>query len=218
MSFPRWAPSGQQIAYLATVPTDGQPKPQVFVVSSQGGESKQLTTAPSGVQQMAWSPDSKTIGFATADELEKKPGYQRWNDSFDVQINDNFLTTAHVPPTHVWMVAAAGGEMKRLTSGTWTLPVTRPPGSPSSMITWTPDGSAIVFSRSGGAAAAAVAAAAAAGREHRGRHDDAARRRERLASDVLADKTMIAFLAGGNASVLSLTPAGAPTPPCSRAS
>ena len=57
--------------------------------------------------------------------------------------------TAPVPPTHVWMVPAAGGEAKRLTSGDWTLPVTRPPGAPSSMITWTPDGTAIVFARAG---------------------------------------------------------------------
>ena len=98
------------MSYLATVPTNGQPKPQVFVVSSRGGEAKQITTAPSGVQQTAWSPDSRTIGFATADEPEKKPGYQRWNDSFEVQLNDNFLTTATLPPTHVWMVPAAGGD------------------------------------------------------------------------------------------------------------
>jgi dipeptidyl aminopeptidase/acylaminoacyl peptidase len=109
-----------------------------------------VTTAPSGVQQLAWSPDSKTLGFATADEPARKDGYQRWNDSFEVLPNDNFLTTATLPPTHVWMVPAAGGEMKRLTSGNWTLPVSRPPGAPSSMITWTPDGSAIVFARNGG--------------------------------------------------------------------
>ncbi len=123
VSFERWAPDGQQIAYLASVPTAGQPKPQVFVVSSKGGASRQLTTAPSGVQQLTWSPDSRTIGFSTADEPVKKDGYQRWNDSFEVRPNDNFLTTATLPPTHVWMVPAAGGEMKRLTSGDWTLPV-----------------------------------------------------------------------------------------------
>jgi dipeptidyl aminopeptidase/acylaminoacyl peptidase len=150
VSFPRWSPNGQQIAFLSTGPVPGQPGAQIFVVSSKGGDVKQLTTAASGVQQLAWSPDGATIGFATADVPEKKPGYQRWNDSFEVQLNFHLFMTAPVPPTHVWIVPAGGGTAKRLTSGDWTLPVTRPPGAPSSMITWTPDGSAIVFARSGG--------------------------------------------------------------------
>jgi len=200
VSFPRWAPSGQQIAYLATVPTAGQPKPQIFVVSSQGGESKQITTAPSGVQQLAWSPDSRTIGFATADQPEKKPGYQRWNDSFDVQINDNFLTAAPVLPTHVWMVPAAGGEMKRLTSGTWSLPVTRPPGSPSSVITWTPDGSAIVFSRGGGGGgmqAVNIADGTMKPLGVSGSHPS-----------YSPDKSMIAYLGGGGATIAPVDASG----------
>jgi dipeptidyl aminopeptidase/acylaminoacyl peptidase len=150
VSFPRWSPNGEAIAFLSSGLVPGQPGAQIFVISSKGGEVKQLTTAPSGVQQLAWSPDSSKIGFATADVPEKKPGYQRWNDSFEVQLNFHLFMTAPVPPTHVWMVPAAGGEAKRLTSGDWTLPVTRPPGAPSSMITWTPDGSAIVFARNGG--------------------------------------------------------------------
>ena len=150
VTFPRWSPDGRQIAFLAYAKGASVARPQIFVVSSQGGTPAQVTTMATGVQQLAWSPDSKTIGFASADEPEKKPGYQRWNDSFDVQPNFHLFMTAPVPPTHVWMVAAAGGDAKRLTSGDWTLPVTRPPGAPSSVITWTPDGTAILFARTGG--------------------------------------------------------------------
>jgi dipeptidyl aminopeptidase/acylaminoacyl peptidase len=201
VSFPRWSPDGRQIAYLATVPTGGPPKPQVFVVSSRGGDTTQITTAPSGVQQLAWSPDGKSIGFTTADEPEKKPGYQRWNDSFEVQLNDHFLTAAALPPTHVWMVPAAGGAMKRLTSGTWTLPVTRPPGAPSSIIAWTPDGSGILFNRSGNGGGLQVVKVGDGTitplTGGNGTHPVYSPNRDK-----------VAFLVGGNAAVL---PVGAPT-------
>ena len=40
------------------------------------------------------APDGKTIAFATADEPEMKTGWERYNNSFEVQINDNFLANA----------------------------------------------------------------------------------------------------------------------------
>jgi dipeptidyl aminopeptidase/acylaminoacyl peptidase len=148
VSSPRWAPNGEQIAFLATATTPAQL--EVFVVSAKGGAPKQITTAPRGVQQIAWSPDSKTIAFASADEPEKKTGPERFNLSFEVTPTTNVTMTAALTPTHLWVVPAAGGEAKRLTSGTWTLPISRPPGPPASTLAWTKDSSSIVFARQGG--------------------------------------------------------------------
>ena len=150
LNFERWSPDGTTFAFLANAGPAGAQKLQVYVVSSKGGAPKALTSSPRGVQQLAWSPDSKTIAFATQDELEKKPGFERWNRSFEVTLNTDYTMTEAVPPTHLWMVAAAGGDPKRLTSGTWTMPISHPPGTPASAIVWTPDGAGIVFTRNVG--------------------------------------------------------------------
>src|SRR6185436_18547286 len=151
LNFERWAPDGTRFAFLANAGPAGAQKLQVFVVSSKGGAApSQLTSSPRGAQQLAWSPDSKTIAFATQDEPEKKAGFERWNRSFEVTLNMNYTMTEAEPPTHLWTVAAAGGDPKRLTSGTWTMPISHPPGTPASAIVWTPDGSGVVITRNGG--------------------------------------------------------------------
>jgi Tol biopolymer transport system component len=140
VSFPRWSPGGGRLAFLATVGTN----PQVFVMSMSGGDPAQLTKAPTGVQQFAWRPDGQALAFAATDEAPKKTGEERHNDVFEVGNND-FLTTSAPRPTHLWLVPAAGGEARRLTSGTWTLPVSHPPSSPASPIEWSPDGKSIAI-------------------------------------------------------------------------
>jgi dipeptidyl aminopeptidase/acylaminoacyl peptidase len=147
LNFERWSPDGTTFAFLANAGPAGAQKLQVFVVSSKGGAPRALTSSPRGVQQLAWSPDSKMIAFATQDELEMKPGFERWNRSFEVTLNTDYTMTEAVPPTHLWMAAAAGGDPRRLTSGTWTMPISHPPGTPASAIVWTPDGTGIVFTR-----------------------------------------------------------------------
>jgi dipeptidyl aminopeptidase/acylaminoacyl peptidase len=142
LSFPRWSPDGQRLGFLAQV----GPSNQVFVIPRHGGEAKAITKTARGVQQFAWSPDSRTIAFSTPDEPPVKTGPERFNDSFEI-FGSDFLQTAPIPPSHLWIVSADGGDARRLTSGSWTLPVTRPPGSPSSIIVWTPDGTRITISR-----------------------------------------------------------------------
>jgi dipeptidyl aminopeptidase/acylaminoacyl peptidase len=139
-SQPRWSPSGDRLAFLA--PVDG--KPQLFVLPMSGGEAQQLTKSATGLQQYAWSPDGGQIAYAAADETPKKEGEERFNDSFEVTNDDMFLVAAPMP-THLWVMPASGGAARRLTSGEWSLPVTKPPGSPASPIAWSPDGKSIAL-------------------------------------------------------------------------
>src|SRR5439155_16753345 len=61
--------------------------------------------------------------------------------------NDDFLVSSAPLPTHVWLVPAAGGPPRRLTSGEWSLPVSFPPGPHSSPIAWSPDGKTIAIAK-----------------------------------------------------------------------
>ena len=141
VSFPRWSPSGDRLAYLAN---DSTNKPQVFVMPMTGGDSEQITKVPTGIQQFAWRPDGSAIAFAASDEAPKLTGAAKFDDAFEVGNND-FLVTSKPMPTHLWMIPARGGEAKRLTSGAWSLPISHPPGSPASPIAWSPDGKSIAF-------------------------------------------------------------------------
>jgi dipeptidyl aminopeptidase/acylaminoacyl peptidase len=145
---PRWSPSGDRLAFLAQAPgpAGGDPKPQVWVIAMNGGDARRVTSAPTGVQHFAWSPDAGRIAFAAADEAPKPQGIERHNRSFEIE-NDDFLLREAPQPTHIWVVNADGSDAKRVTSGTWSLPTSFPPGPPASPLSWSPDGTSIAFTR-----------------------------------------------------------------------
>ena len=148
VSFPRWSPAGDRIAFLAQ---DGEKHNQIFILDLAGGEALQVTHHPTSIQQFAWKPDSTALAFAAKDDVPKKTGADKFDDAFEVGDND-FLVKEKSAPTHVWMVSVAAAvdppeAPRRLTSGTWSLPVAFPPGPPASPIGFTPDGTRLVYVR-----------------------------------------------------------------------
>jgi dipeptidyl aminopeptidase/acylaminoacyl peptidase len=111
-----------------------------------GGESKQITKAVNGVQHYAWSPDGSTIAYVTADDAPNKEQASKGYDAFEIRNNDMFLSASR-QPAHIWLIPSVGGETKRMTSGSWSLPVTIPPGPPSSPLSWSADGKQIAFAK-----------------------------------------------------------------------
>jgi len=143
---PRWSPTGDRIAFLAAVGPAKEEKAQIFILPMNGGDAAKLTDAPSGVEQFAWRPGGKEIAYVTADEPPNKKDIEKHLDAFEVGDN-GYLETKAPTPSHIWLVAAEGGQPRRLTSGSWSLPKVLPPSSPSSPLSWSPDGKLIAFTK-----------------------------------------------------------------------
>jgi dipeptidyl aminopeptidase/acylaminoacyl peptidase len=135
VSAPQWSPDGRTLAFLAP---GGDDKRQVWLLPMQAGEPRRLTRAPMGVDHFSWRPDGRAIAFATADTLETRTGEGRHVGAFRVEDEDLFLRR-DLTPWHVW-VQELEGPARRVTSGTWSLEFSLPPGSPPSRLSWSPDG------------------------------------------------------------------------------
>jgi len=64
ISSPRWSPDGSAIAFLTRRGKGA--KTQVWIIPFDGGESRQVTHAPSGVLFFRWHPSGKKIGYISA--------------------------------------------------------------------------------------------------------------------------------------------------------
>ncbi len=65
-SQPAWSPDGKQLAFVRAV----EGKPQVFVLSFEGGEPVQYTKHKYGASSPKWSPDGKQLLFAASIPLK----------------------------------------------------------------------------------------------------------------------------------------------------
>ena len=153
---PRWSPDGRSLAFVRGPVGEIKPKnkeerdrgvgkPQIFVVSTGGGEARQLTWASNGAGEPTWFPDGKTIVYVA-----------EVGDPDDREAADAQLTEKRVPAVrtidrlwhrldgkgwnyerrlHLFRVPSGGGTPEQLTDGDWD------DGSPAV----SPDGRRIAF-------------------------------------------------------------------------
>jgi dipeptidyl aminopeptidase/acylaminoacyl peptidase len=150
----RWSLDSRSLYFVSTRVDD---KRQIFRLSLAGGEAKQITRLPTGVDGYLLSPDGKTI-FVTASafrdcadmacnekaEKARKENpvksrvitqipFRRWDEWVDGRYN------------HIYALPADGGEARDLTPGNADSPIWTEDGSEEVAVS--PDGGEICFSK-----------------------------------------------------------------------
>jgi dipeptidyl aminopeptidase/acylaminoacyl peptidase len=147
-TLPRWSRDARSLAFVsdrATPETPAAPekadgrkkKPKnLFVLSLDGGEPRQLTSFDDDCGDVAWSPDGRRIAFTVkdakadgADDDAAPRVYERMRYKTD----EGYLSDQR--RRHIWIVDASGSEARRLTDGDWD----------DQHPAWSPDGSEIAF-------------------------------------------------------------------------
>ncbi|WP_296600633.1 S9 family peptidase [Phenylobacterium sp.] len=142
---PRWSPDGSRLAYVAAGPNGAE----LYVRWIASGRSAKVASLEQAPNDIAWSPDGKTLAFTmlTLDEGKplapsiRKPEGAKWAEPLKVidrvtyrADGEGFLKPGY---RHLFVVSADGGQPRQITFGKF---------DDAGPIDFSHDGKAVVFS------------------------------------------------------------------------
>ncbi len=136
---PRFSPDGRWLAFLsdrAYEENGGRHEgvTQIWLLSTNFGEARRLTSAPEGVQFFRWAPDGKQIAYIASQpepEKERKQKEKQRQHKFDAQVVDEPKR-----PNEIWLVSIGSGVSRKV--------ATLDPGL--DYFAFSPDGTQMVYS------------------------------------------------------------------------
>ncbi|MCE9562670.1 MAG: S9 family peptidase [Planctomycetes bacterium] len=156
---PHWSPDGKKILFDST----RSGSPQLWVISAEGGEPKQLTEISTGANTGIWSPDGAHIAFVSSvfpefsekpfaeadklnktkdDEIEKSPVKAKVFTKLFYRHWDEYVGDKR---QHLFVCKADGSEPRNVTPGDRDANPTSSTFSSGDDFTFTPDSKHLVF-------------------------------------------------------------------------
>ncbi len=145
-SAPRWSPDGNSLAFLSSRPAADAgpqtepPRPQVYLLSLNGGEAQRVTNLKNGINSFQWSPDGTRLAVVSRiGPSDNRPENKNRSDVRhykDIRYKFNDSGWFDDRRSHLWVVEVKTGVAKQLTEGDdWN------DNDPQ----WSPDGTKIAF-------------------------------------------------------------------------